>query len=399
MEKPTLPENEEERLNALLEYEVMDTLPEDDYDNITRIASQICNTPISLITLIDDRRQWFKSRQGMDSEETPREVSFCAHGILNQHEPFIVRNSLEDVRFKDNPLVTGAPHVEFYAGIPLINPDGFALGSLCVIDNHPRDISEQQLNTLQSLAKQVVKLLELRKTVLQLERAEKQLKVTNNDLKEFAFLVSHDIKSPLSNLKMLSEMILENPTLQIDVEGKQCLDMMSRSAQQAINFVDDVLNYSKSIHFLVENKKIINLAELLPVLVKELTPPAQIEVQFTTELGHIYSSPVAIKQIFSNLIGNAIKYNDKAKGVIEISMQEHPKHYQFQISDNGKGIPGNQLEGIFSLFYRVNREIQSEKSSGIGLAIVKKLIDRLGGEIKVNSVLGEGTTFDFSIKK
>ena len=168
---PPLPTNEADRLHELQSYDILDTLPERVYDDIARLASYICGTPIALVSLIDRERQWFKARVGLDATETPREVAFCAHAILQPDRPLIVPDSSLDARFADNPLVTGAPHVGFYAGAPLVTPDGFPLGTLCVIDHEPRTLTTQQTDALTTLARQVVEQFVLRRNLKSLEDA------------------------------------------------------------------------------------------------------------------------------------------------------------------------------------------------------------------------------------
>jgi len=168
--KAPLPNNETERLCALKEYHILDTETEQSYDDITTLAAHICEVPIAMISLVDEVRQWFKSKLELAQRQTPREVAFCAHAIL-QRGPFIVKDTLKDPRFVDNALVTGEPHIRFYAGIPLINPEGLALGTLCVVDHQPRRLSPAQQKALEALSRQVMALLELRRVSSHLAEA------------------------------------------------------------------------------------------------------------------------------------------------------------------------------------------------------------------------------------
>lgn len=173
MKKFPQPTNELERIKALKKYAIMDSLPEEEYDAITKLASFICGTPISLVSLLDEDRQWFKSTVGIDAKETPREISFCQYAIMSD-DVYEINNALEDVQFVDNPLVTGDPNIRFYAGAPIKDENGFNLGTLCVIDTVPRKLSEQQKESLKLLSNQVVSLLKLRNKNTVLETAQKE---------------------------------------------------------------------------------------------------------------------------------------------------------------------------------------------------------------------------------
>jgi PAS domain S-box-containing protein len=170
-----VPKDEPERLAALRSYDVLDTSPELEFDDLTLIASQICRTPIALISFVDSDRQWFKSKLGVDAAETSRDVAFCAHAIMQRHV-FTVKDATHDKRFADNPLVTGSPNIRFYAGAPLVTPDNRALGTLCVIDNKPRELTEEQHQALQALSRQVMSRLELRRALNEEKRNQEELR-------------------------------------------------------------------------------------------------------------------------------------------------------------------------------------------------------------------------------
>jgi GAF domain-containing protein len=177
------PKDEKQRLKVLWQYEVLDTVPEEVFDDLTELAARICEAPIALISLVDEKRQWFKSKVGITVSETSRDVSFCAYAIT-QADLFVVPDATRDPRFADNPLVTSDPKIRFYAGAPLVTPDGHALGTLCIIDTMPRDLRLDQKQALRILARHVVSQLELRRRSRELVDAREQSKTSKKDVEK-----------------------------------------------------------------------------------------------------------------------------------------------------------------------------------------------------------------------
>ncbi len=180
MSAPIL-KNEARRIKVLWQYDVLDTVPEEVFDELTELASHICGAPIALITLVDENRQWFKAKVGVSLNETGRDISLCAHAIL-QKDLFIVSDATLDERFKNNPLVTASPKIRFYAGAPLVTPDGYALGTLCVLDLVPRELTVDQKSALRLLARHVMTQLELRRQAHELGKTRDDCKKIKADL-------------------------------------------------------------------------------------------------------------------------------------------------------------------------------------------------------------------------
>jgi signal transduction histidine kinase len=392
--------NEEERLAALKSYNILDTGEEQDFDELTFLASAICDTPIALISLVDANRQWFKSHKGLDARETPVEQSFCAHAIVSYDDIMIVDDAKHDERFANNPLVTGETNITFYAGVPLVNEDGYALGSLCVIDHHKRALTDNQAAALKIIAKQVVDKLELRRKIALLEEFNQEIRDSNVFIQKFASTAAHDIKNPLSSI-LLTSQALQIRLGKLEDEGcKRLVDLNITATKNLVVLLDEMLAYSKKPSLLLTERKDVNLTDLLSKIRNLIKIPSNFEIHLPAEKHILNVSVVAMEQIFINLFTNAIRYNDKELGILRVTFSEDDDFYRFEVEDNGIGIAEQYHHKIFNNNFTLKTtDRYNQKGSGIGLSTVKELLTVLKGTIHLKSEVGSGTTFFISIKK
>lgn len=394
-----VPENEAERLIALQSYDIIDSGEEKDFDAIASIASAICNTPISLITFIDDKRQWFKSHIGTDLTENFRDLSFCTYTIASPDEIMIVPDAMKDERFAGNPVVTEA-NVTFYAGVPLVNEDGYALGTLCVLDQQTHDFSQGQIDALKALAKQVVDKIELQRKVSLLEKTNQELLNANVLIQKFASMAAHDIKNPLSSIKLTSQALR---TRQEITQNEGCLRLVNMNISATDNLlvlVDEMMAYSKNPALLLEKRQEFDLNALINRIVSLLPVPDSIRIEVPPGRHPLNFSIIAMEQILINLLSNAIRYNDKPEGHIQIRFTDDAEFYHLEVEDNGIGIPDAYLEKIFTNNFTLKiRDRFNNYGSGIGLSTVKDLLYLLNSSITVTSVPGKGALFSVRLRK
>ncbi len=392
--------NEAERIKALHSYHILDTADEKEFDDLTTLASAICQTPVALISLIDGERQWFKSAKGVTVKETPKEHAFCAHTVTAGEDLLVVEDARQDHRFADNPFVTGGTQVVFYAGVPLINEDGFALGSLCVIDTEKRSLTDDQTNALKILAKQVVDKLELRRKAVALEKAYRDLQESHLFTQKFAAMAAHDIRNPLSSISLTSQ-ALKIRLQKLDDEGcLKLVDLNLISIKKLISLLDEMAAYSESPELLRTKKLFVNLPDFLRSVIAMIVVPENVEIRLPEENQRLHISPVAFEQIFINLLSNAIRYNDKPRGIIEIRFSQDEHNYYFEVEDNGIGIAEEYHDKIFNNAFTLKiTDRYNKRGTGIGLSTVKELIHVLSGSISVRSLPGQGSTFYLSVRK
>ncbi len=397
---PELHIKESLRLEVLDKYDVLDTPYEDSYDSITELASEISKMPIALISLIDEKRQWFKSHHGLAIRETPREYAFCAHAINCKKDIFVVNDCRTDPRFKNNPFVIGEPKVVFYAGVPLIGSDKLPLGTLCIIDNKPRQINAQGIQALKLLAKQVMILFESKRVTNELKQSIVHLSRKNKDLDKFAFTIAHDLKSPLNNIAAISELLSKQYDNELDTEGHALIMLINKSSKKLKVLINDILNYYTNENKMHEEVSVIRISEFYNQLFEQFNYEPSLHLKLETSIKDIVTNSTMLYQIMVNLISNTLRYSDKKNITSTIRVFEKSSFYEFHVEDNGPGIPEHLHNAVFDLF-KVGKKVDKDgkKGKGIGLATVKRLVENLGGTIKVVNGTRSGCAFIFQIKK
>ncbi len=392
------PVNEKSRLITLEKLQLLNIKEDENYNNITRLASFICETPVSLVTLIGEKKQYFLSKVGTAIEEAPRDISHCSHTILKPDELMEVKDTREDERFADSPYTIADPKILFYAGMPLKAYNGQVLGTLCVLDTKPNQLSEEKKIALKALAKQVETLFELRRHNLKLEKASIELKNKNIQLKEFAGIVSHDMKMPLANMILTTDLIKAKYSKNFDAEGIEYLDYLKQSSFKLSNYISGILQHYESDSLTEGAEEEFDIHDILEGIIDLLNINDNCVINLPEENLILNCNRIALEQIFLNLIGNSLKYNNNEEIIIDVVCSKEGDFYHFSVTDNGIGIPKDKQEDIFELFTVIAEKDRSgNRGNGIGLSTVKKLVNSLGGEIGVESKVNKGTTFHFTM--
>lgn len=395
-----LPKNERSRQKAVESYQLLDTLPDESYDSITNVVAAICNAPIALITLLDNDRNFLKSRHGIKMSESPRDISFCSHAIIGDEDIMIIPDARKDMRFIDNPMIAAQNSI-FYAGVPLIDEDGHKLGTLCVFDHEPRDLNDVQKEALKSFAKHVMLLFTEKKKNLELQRIEKELKERNQELKDFAGIITHDLKTPLSHISMISQLLSEENKDTFSETSKEYMVLLENAGFNLSRYIDGMLVFYSSDELIKDELDEVSYIDLLEDIKSIAITDVHSELTYspTTDIT-MHTSNAALHQILLNLVTNSVKYGDKKQTKIHVDLVDNEHDYTISVKDNGCGIPKESIDDVFKLFYTVDTEDRNgNKGTGIGLATTKRLLDQLQGTIEIESELGKGTGITIKLPK
>ncbi|MDX2344915.1 MAG: GAF domain-containing sensor histidine kinase [Acidimicrobiia bacterium] len=379
MSKAPMPPDESARIAELESFRILDTSAEQSYDDITRLAAQICDTPIAKVSFVDTDRQRFKSRVGLKPTETTREIAFCAHAVMDSDEMLIVPDATADARFADNELVVSDPMIRFYAGAPLATESGHAIGTLCVMDHKPRSLTEQQRQALEALARQVMVQLSLRQALDHGNQQQIELAKAIRQRETLVAAISHELRTPLTAVLGYIDVLRETEGQIADDERKEFLTTAAGQAEELSHIIDDLLVAARLEQKTLKITRVpVNLQAQVAQVVEGLETPEShtIEVQATPV--RAWGDPGRVRQIVRNLITNAVRYGGSDIGIHTYS---NGRTAHIRVLDNGDPIPGGDIDTIFSPYSVSSSRNVAAGSIGLGLAISRQLANLMDGDI------------------
>lgn len=392
--------NDPQRLATLTATGLLDSEPEESFDRLTRLAARLTGSPIAAVSLVDDQRQFFKSCIGLSGwaeKGTPLSHSFCQYAVITG-EPLIVDDARAHPVLKDNLAVPDLDVIA-YAGIPLLAPNGEALGSFCAIDTKPRHWTDDEIAVLKDLAASAATEIELRLDLQERLRVESALRAAEKAKDEFVSIVSHELRTPLTSLRgslgLMSSGRLNQEQMQ------RMLDLAVSNTDRLIRLINDFLDLEriKSGRIDLDLRK-IDLATVVDSAVQNVAPDAlrrriPIEPHVTNDT--VFVDPDRIVQVIVNLLSNAVKFSQPETAVV-LTAKKEGKEVVITVKDTGRGIPEDKLESIFEPFQQVDASDSRDKGgTGLGLPICKTIVEQHHGCIELQSSLGNGATFTVRI--
>ncbi|KKI99579.1 GAF domain-containing sensor histidine kinase [Prochlorothrix hollandica] len=397
--------NEADRLADLLAHDLLDTDDETEFDQITQLAALMCGADIALISLVDNRRQWFKSRVGLDPRETPRELAFCAHAIQGR-EILEVPDATQDERFHDNPLVVGDPKIRFYAGQPLTSTQGHRLGTLCIIDRHAHHLNNNQRFVLTTLGQQLERLLELRLKVQLLEQSKQLIEQQRDNLESLNQIknqtlgvLAHDLRGPIGSLSQVLS-LFDQKILTIETATDLIKDIrpeLQVTQAKMTTVLDWVKQQSQQPH------QSVNPFPLDTVLDNSLDWVRPTASTKGVALARFLNEPIValgdmniVEIVLRNLLSNAIKYSLRGSPVLAFAHRESNGAVRVGVRDRGLGMNQYQIKNILDNTMGISTPgTAREQGTGLGLMLCQSYLLNLNSRLELESHVQKGSTFSF----
>lgn len=382
------PKNESERLRRLRRYGILDTPPSPRFDRIARLAGRLLDCPIALVSLVDEQRQWFKARVGLEASETSREDAFCAHTILGE-DVMVVNDAATDPRFSDNPFVKGDPDIRFYAGAPLTVGGGLSMGTLCVIDRKPRELDDAGRAVLADLAQMVVDALEHHRHAATLEQAHLELASAHEELRAISDAISHDVRAPLRQLGALLEMFESDHRAALSEAAVRELEDVRRvraHADEAIRGMTELARLPRDRMLEFDRVDVGPLLRDLTETMSAFYPEKTLDCALPNR--PIVANEVLLRQMLQHLVDNGFKHGGRNVRV-EFAFDE--VRTRIVVLDDGPGISESHRQTVFEPFRRLVPK--STPGTGVGLTVVKRIAEAHGGRVFLEADRAEGSAF------
>lgn len=403
-----LPPDEDARIEALYSTGLLDTASDPSLNALVELAAHICRVPMALVSLVDRERQCFHARVGLQAGETPRNVAFCAHAILVPNDIFVVPDARLDPRFASNPLVEGDPWIRFYAGVPLVLESGHAIGTLCILDQQPRELDVPARKALCTLARQVTAQITLRQRARQLEstnqalrQAREEAEDASREMLRLTAFVGHEFRTPMTGILGMSSLLLQSP---MPPEQVEMVETIESSSKNLLHLLNQLLDFSqlKIGHRELQRRPFDPLAcvDSAVDLVRIHASEKQIEMWVHVDPSLpplIEADEDKLRQVFINLLGNAIKFS--SGGFVRVELSAPRRHaLRVVVVDSGGGLSEELLRVLFQPFVRGEHRSPETPSTGLGLAICKQIVELHGGRIQADNAPGGGARFSFEIE-
>lgn len=372
---------------------------DDDFNQIIYLTSYLFKVPMACISIIGEDYIHCKYSKGIDFDKEDHENSFT-NFLLKSDLKITTLNYSENQEIFEKSGNLYKENIKFYAAVPLKDHFGGKIGVLSILDTKERKLKQSDIKALLALANQCNKLIEFSFQNQKFQEIQRSLKQKYQELERFTSLVSHDIKSPLANIISLTELLREENKGKLDAENIQYLNYLVESSYSLRNYVDGILGFYKSDHILEKDFENVDLEEIIKTIVQLYEVSENVFIDYPEKVVLHNVNKSALTQVLLNLVSNSLKYNNKKERKVSIKFEESPYFYRFKVEDNGNGIPEGDVDKIFQLFTTLDtNDRDGNPGSGIGLATVQKLVNNMGGKIKVTSTLGEGSIFSFSVKR
>lgn len=397
IEGTTIPDDDVERLAAVARYAILDTPPDGAFDRITSLAARVFDVPIAIVSVVDHDRIWFKSHHGLEISQIDRAPGLCASAILQQ-EPWIINDAPHDPRALANPLVAGEFGLKFYAGVPLALAGGHNMGTLCILDFEPRELSADETSSLQDLAEMVTSELELRLASREaLEAATERERVKD----AFVGMLSHEIRTPVTTIYAAARVLASSEAVQSDPRARDLFPDIVSESERLLRLIEDLLVLTKVEQGVLES-------ESEPVLLQRVVERAVahsnrrhgdriIEVGMPADLPPAAGDETFVEQVVNNLLSNALKYSPP-DAVVSVGASVVGDRVEVRVGDRGIGMTVEDRERVFDLLARTREAENYAAGAGIGLYVCRRLMQSMGGDIRAaGQANGRGSVFTFTL--